>query len=420
MTGNDDHPELPFDGWDGPRPDPDRSPDQPRESSSEHAPEPEDYPGADLVRAELERLSRLSAEEEAAEDELARLELEWHSVHQEVADAAARLEEAKAQRDELIAATARVSAEHAVLAGKVDAATEEDKARLDAALAELMRLSSGRHLAEAELAAASSEVDALREEYAAQEAMVAQLELAVAAARNRRRALENERQAVEAAVAAETSRLGELLERLNRTESERTGTERAVLEQAALAEAAAVLDAAAALEAADRRDRADRADRLPAPAEERVLVGAGAGAGATSRVRWSSTASWNAAFALLSVLVVVLGFQTLTSDSTPTEAFCAEAPQLDVTAAREALQALAAGARPGTAFATFEQGRYAYTTTSQVDPDVRAAADALERAHAEVVALRDDDAPRSAYRRAGQAVFDADDALRRTCSSATE
>lgn len=373
---------------------------------TDETPERDGSQGDDL-RAEIERLQHLLDDETEAERDLARLELEYTSVHQALADARTRLSEAKADLARIVAEAADVAAEQVSLTARVEDAQSEDTARLDAALAELMRLSQGRYLAEAEVAAARSEVEALREEHAGQEALVAELATEVARARARRLTLERERRQVEASLAEETARLGEALNRLGALEERRDA------QRATLAEAAAVIDgvdlAEVDLDGVDL-DRVDRDGVEPGPgARTPVLVGA-------SEPWWNrSTATWNAAFALFAVLVVLLGAKTLVDDASATEAFCAEAPVLDVVAARSALDALAGGARPGDAFSTFEQGRYAYPTSSQVSAPVREAAAALESAHAAVAERKGRPTSSAQYRELSQAVVDADARLRSAC-----
>ncbi len=378
---------------------------------TDETPERDGSQGDDL-RAEIERLQHLLDDETEAERDLARLELEYTSVHQALADARTRLSEAKADLARIVAEAADVAAEQVSLTARVEDAQSEDTARLDAALAELMRLSQGRYLAEAEVAAARSEVEALREEHAGQEALVAELATEVARARARRLTLERERRQVEASLAEETARLGDALNRLGALEERRDA------QRATLAEAAAVIDgvdlAEVDLDGVDLDgvdlDGVDRDGVEPGPgARTPVLVGA-------SEPWWNrSTATWNAAFALFAVLVVLLGAKTLVDDASATEAFCAEAPVLDVVTARSALDALAGGARPGDAFATFEQGRYAYPTSSQVSAPVREAAAALEAAHAAVAERKGVPTGAAQYRELGQAVLDADARLRSAC-----
>lgn len=359
----------------------------------------------ELLAAEVARLQGLLAEETEAEQELARLELEYHSVQQAVADATHRLTEARDQLARVDAEVDSVHAQHADKLRRIDRAAAEESERIDKAMGNVLRLTSARATAEAQVEALRLHLDELRAEQMEHNERILEVSRAIAEAKATRAGLEGRLREIEAATASERILLAEIQGRADRAHAQaerqlaRIAPEPQVTGgEEALAEAAAVLDAAAADLAVQSGEDPRGFDPF---ARRRSLV----------------NASWNGAFALLSVLVMLLGVKALTDDPTPTEAFCAEAPVLDVAAARQALSALGAGARPGTAFSTFEQGRYAYTTTSRVDDDVRRAAADLEAAHAAVAEQKSARRTPAELDALGAAVFDADAALRAECAS---
>ncbi len=125
---------------------------------------------------------------------------------------------------------------------------------------------------------------------------------------------------------------------------------------------------------------------------------------------------WNAALVVLIAVALLLGYRALTDDLSPTDAFCAAAPRLNITSTEETLAKLAAGAAPGNAFATFRDGQFAYRTDNRIADPVRAAADRLEQAHAALAEREGRRTSSAAYERLGSELFQADTDLRTTCA----